>query len=149
MKVNAQNIVIIDIDGTLADVEHRVSHVRKSPPDWKSFNAQMHRDSLNEWCKELMTSLQSQGFGLMLLTGRSERQREVTLEWLQQHQVPFDDLFMRAADDTRPDAVVKEEIYRNELAQHNVLFVVEDRRSVVQMWRKLGLVCLQCADGNF
>jgi hypothetical protein len=45
--------------------------------------------------------------------------------------------------------MVKEEIYLKELAHQQVIFVVEDRKSVVQMWRKLGPVCLQCADGEF
>jgi hypothetical protein len=30
-----------------------------------------------------------------------------------------------------------------------VLFVVEDRNRVVEMWREEGLVCLQCAPGEF
>jgi hypothetical protein len=33
--------------------------------------------------------------------------------------------------------------------KRKVLFVVEDRNRVVEMWRKEGLVCLQCAPGEF
>lgn len=147
--MKAQNIIIVDIDGTLADVKHRVSHVQKTPPDWKSFNHKMTHDSLNNWCKELILSLRARGCKIVLLTGRSEDNRDTTVNWLKKNDVPFDDLFMRAANDTRPDAVVKEEHYLTELTGERVLFVVEDRMSVVQMWRRLGLVCLQCADGNF
>ena len=144
-----KTIIIVDIDGTLADVEHRVSHVQKTPPDWESFNQLMPKDSLNSWCKELILSQRERGHGIMLLTGRNEKQRDATQQWLKDNQVPYDHLFMRAADDTRSDAVVKKEIYRKELALQQVFFVVEDRKSVVQMWRRLGLVCLQCADGEF
>lgn len=33
--------------------------------------------------------------------------------------------------------------------KYDVLFAIDDRSSVVDMWRDLGLVCLQCAEGAF
>jgi hypothetical protein len=57
---------------------------------------------------------------------------------------------MRSAGDMRKDSIVKEEIYRQEiLGRYNVWFVLDDRNQVVDMWRLLGLRCLQVAPGNF
>ena len=35
------------------------------------------------------------------------------------------------------------------LDRSRILFVVEDRSRVVEMWRSEGLACLQCAPGEF
>lgn len=57
---------------------------------------------------------------------------------------------MRPAGDYRPDQIVKRELYEAHIAgQYDVLFCVDDRNSVVAMWRELGLTCLQCAEGDF
>jgi hypothetical protein len=46
--------------------------------------------------------------------------------------------------------VVKREIYRNLIEpKHNVWFVLDDRNSVVKMWREIGLTCLQVEEGNY
>ena len=36
--------IIFDIDGTLLNIQHRVHHLHKTPPDWKSFNSSMGGD---------------------------------------------------------------------------------------------------------
>ena len=64
--------------------------------------------------------------------------------------VYYSDLFMRADGDYRADSIVKEEIYHDKIEPvYNVLLVLDDRDSVVKMWRSLGLTCLQVAEGNF
>tara|TARA_R110000868_G_scaffold132380_3_gene343185 strand:- start:12195 stop:12638 length:444 start_codon:yes stop_codon:yes gene_type:complete len=143
--------IIVDIDGTLADVEHRVHHVRASTKDWKSFNEGMGKDKLNHWCAKLIDAMKTQGYEILFVTGRDENYRETTLAWMKQHQVSFDKLYMRAAVDFRPDDEVKKEIYLQEIKDHwEVTFVVDDRLSVVKMWREqLNLVCLQCDWGDF
>jgi hypothetical protein len=45
-------------------------------------------------------------------------------------------------------AMVKREMLTG-IDKGKVLLVVEDRTRVVQMWREEGLVCLQCAPGEF
>ena len=57
---------------------------------------------------------------------------------------------MRKDYDNRQDAVIKEEIYKLHIQpKFNVLFCVDDRKQVVDMWRRIGLICLQCAEGEF
>jgi phosphoglycolate phosphatase-like HAD superfamily hydrolase len=40
----ADEIVIFDIDGTLADVSERIHHVRKKPKNWNAFSQGMAQD---------------------------------------------------------------------------------------------------------
>ena len=143
--------IIFDIDGTLADVEHRVHHVRQDKKNWRAFNDAMSEDVLNPWCAKLIEAMHAQGFAIIFVTGRDENYRDKTIDWMYRHQIHFDRLYMRAAVDFRGDDEVKKEIYLQEIKdQWEVLFVVDDRLSVVKMWREqLNLVCLQCDWGDF
>jgi hypothetical protein len=62
--------------------------------------------------------------------------------------VNYHDLILRKDRDRRSDTVVKREMLAG-IDKSKILFVVEDRSRVVEMWRSEGLVCLQCAPGEF
>lgn len=84
------------------------------------------------------------------LSGRKESAREYTKEWLKYNNILYDKLLMRKDNDDRKDAIVKKEIYDNIIKDnYNVLFVLDDRDSVVKMWRDEGLDCFQVYYGNF
>ena len=59
-----------------------------------------------------------------------------------------DNLLMRPSDDNRYDDEVKLD-HLKEIIKEDVWFVLEDRQMVVNMWRSLGLLCLQPAPENF
>jgi uncharacterized HAD superfamily protein len=142
--------IIVDLDGTLCDVEHRVHHVQSAKKNWKSFNELMVHDSLNDWCFELMEAMSARGYKIIFVTGRGEQFRTPTENWLNKHNVNYEHLYMRGLLDQREDSDVKEDIYTTQIKEnYQVLFVVDDRKSVVARWRLLELVCLQCAPGEF
>jgi hypothetical protein len=87
---------------------------------------------------------------IILVSGRMEKNREVTETWLIKNLIHHTALFMRPTDDIRNDTIVKQEIYEREIkGKYNVLFVLDDRDRVVRMWRDQGLKCLQVAEGDF
>lgn len=142
--------IIVDLDGTLCDVEHRVHHVKSKPKNWNAFNEAMGKDEPYYWCLELIAAMKSRGYKIYFVTGREENFRSLTTQWLDYHSICYDELYMRRDQDFRDDAEVKEEIYVKEIVEKSqVLFVVDDRKSVVERWRKMGLTCLQCALGDF
>lgn len=149
--------IIIDIDGTLANCGHRRHFVdgTHEKQDWKSFYESMRTDTMNKWCSEIIYSLACREdiyYDIILLSGRPEEYRDITLEWLRENNQfnVFDKLFMRKNGDYRCDTIIKEEIYKEHIEPYyNILFVIDDRRKVVDMWRRLGLVCLHCAEGDF
>ena len=147
---NKVKAILVDLDGTLCDVEHRVHHVQGKTKNWKAFNELMVHDDLNHWCFELMEAMGDRGYKIIFVTGRGEPSRQPTENWLKKHNVKYEHLYMRGVLDQREDSDVKEEIYFQKIEQiYQVLFVVDDRKSVVERWRKLDLVCLQCAPGDF
>ena len=142
MKTKA---IIVDIDGTLADHSHRLHYVQGEKKQWDLFFDDMSNDSINEWCHELINSLKSSGYQILLVSGRPRDYEETTVAWLKKYKVEYDDLFCRKAGDYRSDSIVKKEIYQENISEkYEILFVVDDRFSVIKMWRELGLICLDC-----
>ncbi len=143
--------IIFDIDGTLADLNGREKFLHQEVADWKSFNANMDRDIPNKPVVELYKLLYNSGqYEVILVSGRQERFRKLTQTWLTWHEIPFHTLLMRADTDQRDDAQVKQDILHKLQAQgKEILFTVDDRQSVVDMWRANGITCLQCKKGNY
>jgi len=152
--------LIFDIDGTLSDVEHRRHHVSGGKKEWDQFFDKMVDDPpLRDVCllAELLGDhpLVNQGaIKLFLFSGRPETHRRQTEAWLHTHVPAYfqkaEALLMRAEGDYRPDTVVKLEMLRGIEGQgHVVRFVVDDRPSVCDMWRKAGLTVLQHDSGEW
>ncbi len=140
--------ILIDLDGTLANISHRRERFLQDN-NWSEFYSKIPHDTLNLWCKVIIDKFQND-YKIILLTGRKSSYEKETLDWLRKNQVSYDELYFRDAEDFRKDDVVKKEIYEKYIHnKYKVLFVVDDRQSVVKMWRSIGLTCLQCDEGNF
>lgn len=135
--------VIVDIDGTVALMGGR------SPYDTTTVDQDLpHADVI-----AVVKALSEVVDRIVFLSGRDEECRELTQRWLNKH---FDSriytwsLHMRPAGDRRRDSIVKAELFDEHVRdEYDVLVVLDDRRQVVDMWRSLGLTCLQVAEGNF
>ena len=142
--------VIFDIDGTLANINHRLHHVTSGEKDWEAFHGGISDDVPNGPVVTLLRVMRTTGYRIILTTARFEKHRARTEEWLANNTIFYHDLFMRPNGDFRPDYEVKEDMLRGlQIGRDNILFVVDDRTSVVDMWRRNGLTVLQCAKGDF
>jgi phosphoglycolate phosphatase-like HAD superfamily hydrolase len=144
-------IVIFDLDGTLAIIDHRrhlVENRRASDEDWRAFFAGCVDDLPNTPVITVLRSLKSAGFRIIIFSGRSDEVRPQTEAWLNQHQIPYDRLVMRKEGDRTPDEKLKRNWLRG-LDKSQILCVFDDRDQVVQMWRDEGLSCFQVAEGDF
>lgn len=140
--------IIVDLDGTLCNTDHRQHLVQAKK--WNEFYDALVNDPLHEWCAGLIAAMREQGVHALLVSGRPDSHWEQTAQWLSSNMPQWDGLFMRKTGDYRKDCIVKEEIYRKDIEpRFEVLFCVDDRKQVVDMWRSIGLTCLQCAEGNF
>lgn len=146
-----KSCVLFDIDGTLALIDHRRPFLDSDKPDWRTFNSKMGEDTPNHPVVELYRTLwDSQKYQLILVSGRGEEYRKITETWLTWNLIPFEELLMRPTSDFRPDTEVKQEILDQLRSEgKEIAFVVDDRNSVVEMWRRNGITCLQCAEGDF
>ena len=143
---------IFDLDGTLADAEHRMHCIQGQKRDWDAFYAACTLD------KPIMATIRiarllCAHYDVRIWTGRSDVVYKQTAEWLARFLPEFDidGLRMRKGRDFRADSVVKKEWYYalDEDEQRSILAIFEDRARVVQMWRSLGHTCYSVADGDF
>lgn len=146
-----KQVVVFDIDGTLADIEHRRKFLDAGKPDWERFHAGVDGDTPNTPVVALYKTLWDSGrFKLVLTSGRAEKWRAFTENWLFWNDIPFSELLMRPDRDNRADHHLKQEFLDRLVARGDViLFAVDDRQQVVDMWRRNGITCLQCAPGDF
>jgi hypothetical protein len=94
--------------------------------------------------------MQEMGYKIVLCSGRPDDHEKPTREWLSRSYPYYDDLFMRLRGDHRQDNIAKENILDFEiLTRYTPYFMIDDRAQVVEMWRKRGFTCLQCAPGDF
>ena len=137
---NKEECIIVDVDGTLAHI------VDRNPYD----ASRAMNDELDDAVSVITGMAYSHGYKVIILTGRNAEHRQVTEDWLELMGVPYDELYTRAEGDTRKDSIIKEELFRAHIEpRFNVKFVLDDRNSVVDMWRSIGLKCLQVDYGDF
>jgi predicted kinase len=141
--------IIVDIDGTLADCRHRLHHVLPGGKrDWQAFFEAMGDDLPIGPVVDLVMAAFLE-YKIVLSSGRPADHRRETIHWLNLYGIGFDDLYMRPAGDTRPDHVVKREMLDKIREDgYEPFIVIDDRPSVVNMWREAGLICLQTAPGE-
>lgn len=134
------DVILCDIDGTLAHMGSR------SPYEWEKVG----EDKRDVAVADILRTYDSQA-SIVLVSGRDSVCRPQTEDWLRHFAVGYDDLIMRAEGDNRKDSIVKRELYEKHIkGNYNVLFVLDDRNQVVDMWRhELGLKVLQVAEGDF
>lgn len=131
--------IICDIDGTLAHMAGR------SPYEWHKVGT----DTLDKTIANILHQYEYRT--IILLSGRDSVCRGETQEWLKRHNVHYDHLLMRGEGDMRKDNIVKRELFEQHIrGKYNVMFVLDDRDQVVDMWRNdVGLKVLQVAEGAF
>ena len=147
---NKRHCFIFDLDGTLANVEHRLHFIKREKPDWNMFNEMCLNDQpiipvVN------MARLLADTHHIVICSGRmaTKSVSEKTQRWLKTHHITYSALYMREEGDYRPDHVIKEECYNQIVLKYFIAGVFDDRKSVVDMWRSKDLLCYQVADGAF
>jgi len=143
--------IIFDVDGTIADVEHRRHFVTQKPADWKSFKEETVNDTPVQWVVDIAKRFIAQGDDVAFFSARNESQREVTetqiSKWVGDGHKG---LFLRPDGDFRPDEEFKSDLAdKFEEFGGKIDLVFDDRNKVVDMWRARGTTVVQVADGDF
>ena len=150
--------IIFDLDGTLALIDSRreLSIGDNGKMDWDTFfNPKMiSLDDPNTPVINMAHIFKSQGFRILIFSGRSGRTLNATMDWLKKHDVPFDTLMMRPLDKKShfmKDSDLKQMWLDDSdiVDKDDVFAVFDDRDQVVDMWRDNGLTTFQVADGDF
>jgi uncharacterized HAD superfamily protein len=143
-------LICFDIDGTLADLSHRVHFWRESPKNWNMFKSEMVNDTPIEQICTIARTMHQESHNVILCSGRSEDTRDMTEDWLSKHGITFDALYMRAEKDYRSDDIVKKELLDQIVFDWGQKpdIVFDDRPRVVKMWRENGVFVADVYQGT-
>ena len=152
--MNWKKNVIVDLDGTIFNLDHRLHFIREKPTNWPAFFRAADRDTPIDEVLQVLYALLAAGYHLVFITGRSNMIEDITRVALEQVELGAGvELYMRREGDHREDSIVKLELLNEAFPEPEdkatILGVFEDRQQVVDMYRAQGLRVFQVADGKF
>jgi phosphoglycolate phosphatase-like HAD superfamily hydrolase len=128
-------LAVFDIDGVVADVRHRLHHLKRRRA-WDAFFAAVDEDELLPEGAALARDL-AERHEIVWLTGRPEWLRDITADWLARHDLPGTELHLRPYHDYRPAPLYKLGVLRT-LVPRGVAAVVDDDDEVIRAARAAG-----------
>ena len=142
-----QKVVIVDLDGTLCNDGHRKSLLDGN--DWDAYHSRLFADEVFEDVKIIIEALSNHGFMILIMTGRNERWRKMTENWLYTKGIwqHIDEIYMRPDDDYTPAPELKLKMITSPeyagLEISDIALAVEDTEKVIVAFRNAGIVTYQ------
>jgi phosphoglycolate phosphatase-like HAD superfamily hydrolase len=130
-------VAVVDIDGVVADVRHRLHHLTDRPQDWARFFAAAGSDPLLPEGRETVRTL-AQGYDIHWLSGRPERLRDVTEQWLRHHELPEGPVRLRPDGDSTPSRRYKVDALHAIGRTRTIGLLVGDDPGVLEAAREAG-----------
>ena len=141
------SVCIFDIDGTLANCDHRLHYVKNKPKNWDAFYSECMGDHVI-WPVAEMLELFRKNYIIYIVTGRPERNRDLTELWLNNNKIYFDKLIMRGDRDFRKSPDYKSSVCDTIEAEGNKIFLaVEDREDCINIFINRGIYTFNVSNG--
>lgn len=141
--------IIFDIDSTISNPSHRLQYLLHKPKNWNAFMAGCVHDQPIEHTLYILNLMANNGDKIIILTARNSEMRENTIEWLEKHNIPYHDLYMRASKDYREDAIVKKELLLKIKEKYGEIFCAfDDRSRVLRMFESEGIFTFDVSQGK-
>jgi phosphoglycolate phosphatase-like HAD superfamily hydrolase len=146
-------IYIFDIDGTIADISHRLLLIQGETKNWEAFYKMCVNDKPIFEVITVARALSAAGHTIVYSTGRASAVYNETRDWLIKYRLPDSmNLYMRPDGDHREDSVVKCELLtkiNGDHANEKLGGIFEDRQQAVDAYRAQGVRVFQVAEGKF
>lgn len=146
-------ILVLDIDGTLADATHREHFAEEG--DWDSFfdPELVSKDTPIKNALDVFDNVIEMVDEIYFLTGRPEKLRKTTEDWLEEHfgiKPSKDMLIMKKDGDERKSVVTKKEVIEDLFNEEDQLVFIDDEEGNIKMMKNYGLALLApCAWETF
>jgi len=136
---NLEKIILSDSDGCINNV------VNRSPYD----GSNLHNDTPNEIVVDYLRMMKERGFKIVIMSGLEDKYQENRENWYKAHGVPYDELYMRKAGDSRKDSIIKRELFDEHIRDKYYVFcLIEDRMQMREMYTNMGLSHKMFSIGN-
>lgn len=147
-----KGVILCDLDGTLADVDHRLHFVKNvEKKDWDGFFNAIPKDKLRKEVADMVLKHEEAGRKIFIITARPERFRDLTETWLEKKFKGYrfwEAIIMRPDGDSRPDTEIKSKMLETYFPDISwIKEVIDDRPSVIRMWKEKGLKVVDVGPG--
>lgn len=139
----------------LVDLDHTMSHAAPRDHllgDWELYHNELINDKPCVDIIRLVHSLYKMEHPIVGITGRPEKWRSLSTQWLLRHGVTLHDLLMRPDDDYRPNAEVKILLAKDAFGPNlkdEILFIIDDNLEVIEAFHAEGITCLHVYGRNY
>ena len=142
--------VIFDVDGTLANVDPFLYHVRGPKKDYDAFHEASVDALPNFDVVTMLNHAAADGHSIIVVTARREHWRPHTSMWMARNNIRSHAMFMRGNEDYRPDYEVKKDILDRIISTWDVVHAVDDNPHVIKLWEEHGISTTKIGewDGN-
>lgn len=135
-----RDAVIFDMDGTLCDTSSIEHFIEGDDKDFAAFHAGSAACPALPAVVEAARAERDKGRAIVVVTSREFIWRDLTLDWLVEHDVPYDALYMRIVGDYRKDVVIKKDILQQVTVDgFRILAAWDDKPAVIDLWRDNGI----------
>ena len=137
-----KNIILCDIDGTVANNDHR-QHFLEGKKDWDGFFNALDKDQPIYPIIDKIIEENKSGKEIMFLTGRPERYKDLTKTWLKKYFTFDIRILMRGDNDQRNKIITKKEIFIANFKRNEIDLVIDNDEELIKMWESFGLSTLK------
>lgn len=138
-------IALFDLDGTLADHDHRLPLINpkaKARKDFEQYHEALGEDGVIVPIAQLFVELHALGFSMQVATGRPERYKARTLDWFRAQGLPQPkEIHMRGDQNNESQPEHKRHI-ANCLGPQKIWMAIDDEPEVCLAYAELGILAL-------
>jgi uncharacterized HAD superfamily protein len=128
---------IFDMDGTLCDTSSVVHLIEGDDKNYAAFHAASADCPPRAEVVEAARAEHASGRAILVVTSREFIWRDLTLDWLVKHGVPYDAVYLRIVGDYRKDVAIKKDILDQIRADgFEPLAAWDDKPAVIELWRE-------------
>ena len=143
IMAGSTDMVVFDLDGTLADIEpylHFLVEHPDSPRDWYGFHQSVYGATPKADVLAMYSLYSMREIEVVILTSRQRDWEDVSTDWLWKWGVDYDRLIMRGMKDKRSAPEYKREELMNLMSEgFNIVHVFDDHPGVIEVCNELGL----------
>lgn len=135
--------IIFDIDGTLADHKNRLKYIEQKPKKWDLFFSESIYDKPLKHIKIIYDALKKTGkYYIIIMTGRPNKYKAITIEWLQKNGFDYDKLLMRPTNNFKQNLEMKEILLQKIMQYYEVVFAFDDDEKIMELYKKYNIKVL-------
>jgi hypothetical protein len=141
-------IILVDLDHTISNAFWRDSMIGTVP--WDQYHEESKHDKPFKNVVHLINTLWIAGYKIIGLTGRNDKFRQLTTQWLLKYGVDMDEILMRPDDVFLKNADMKVKLIEDRFKKNykDISFLIDDNEDTILTFSKLGITTLQIRNIN-